>query len=162
MEIKMLRSMTFDDSLDNAFRRTEPESITGKNIQKALEKEGSDGKPLVLIVVGLREGRQPGDYTLREVRRVMAYRSKTFLGAEQKRHAEEEEKRKQVTRTFRLNQIKAEIRTKLKAESVEREKDGEDFDVKYAEQEERAIEKEAAMILEAEELDNQINNAFIQ
>lgn len=151
MEIQMRRVMTFDNSLDDMFRRAEPESITAKNIRALLEEEGADGKPLVLIIAGVREGDRPGRYILREVRRVITYQSKTFLDAERERYAKEEEERKQAARSARLNQIKARLRAGGKA-------DDKDFDKRYdqqskeqAEAVEAEIEQAALAILEKED-----------
>lgn len=120
-------------------------------IGRLLEGMADDNRPVIIEIYGVKEDRLPGDYFLRECRGIFVFESATFKEREKIRLEEEARAAVQAKRTFRLNQIKAKIRSELKTESVEREKDGEDFDRKYDEQKESAIEKEALTILEAEE-----------
>lgn len=150
MTINLLQSITFQNTLDDVFRRGELQPVTSADIRALLEKEGADGKPIVLFVAGVRNGDQPGRYTLREVRRGLVYRSRSFLDAESARLREEKKTQEQAARTARLNAIKAQLRAGRKAEDA-------DFDRKYGEQiqslaeaEDTEIEAAAVVILEAE------------
>lgn len=150
MEIKMLRTINFEDTLNDLCRRTAPLSTDAKSLISILEGEGAES-PLIIFVAGVRSGVRPGDWNLREVRKLLIYQSRAFLKIEKERLEEEKKAAVQAARQARLNEIKAGLRK-------ERLADDRSFDGRYDEQtkkqleaEERAIEEKAAMILAKEE-----------
>ncbi len=150
MKINLTESITAMQT--RALKAREGTKLTGKGtIRKLLEEMADPDKPLIIAIYGTKKDRLPGDYFMCECRSLLVYEGAAFKEQEKIRREKEEEERKQAARTARLDQIKAKIRTELKAESVEREKEGADFDRKYDEQKESAIEKEAAAILAKEE-----------
>ena len=151
MTIDLLQSVTFQNTLDDVFRKAELQPVTRTNVRALLEKEGADGKPLVLILAGVRDGRKPGRFIIREVRRVLAYESIVFLDQEGKRLEEERKAEQERRKQGRLDQIKGGLR----AERRSQEKEGQEFDRVYdaqrEQQSEKEIEKKALAILEEEE-----------
>ncbi len=151
MEIKMIRSITFDNSFNDTIRREKPQPVNSKELISTLEALGVNGAPILLFVAGARPEGKPESFTLHRVNKLLAFTSKAFLAAEKVRLAEQEKATAQAARTARLESIKGVLRAERLTEET-------DFDRKYkkvtdkqAEIVESEIAEKAAAILEKEE-----------
>ncbi len=125
--------------------------VDRKAIGKLLETMTDDDRPIILEVYGVKKDRLPGDYFLRECRKIFIYEGVKYQALEKVRREKEKEVTALAVRQAKLDEIKNRLRSRLKADDANFNKRYDAQSRERAEIVEAEIEREALTVFEKEE-----------